>query len=205
MFPENLHLAFEEGYYVHTPAGRGRVRRHRLADIALPTGRLSTGYPGDGLTNQPNPVQPQAAPGKYPVYISVAKTGIGAGACAFVTVVFGETKTVSWEASGEFFTDGGDGCLFDASVPALVKSRRSEMPRDEWGQLKTTALQDGDGNLVLDEGSGVNAIVFRTCDCSNKCYIGRDKSGQMTCFVIDGRIPDPHDNIVKKFLKMFFR
>jgi hypothetical protein len=187
MIPANLQWAFEEGRRVHTPGGTGRTKRRRLADIVLPSGELVMGYPGDGLVNAPSEVRPRVSPGAYPVYLTLAVHKHGLSTVAFATVCFTDAETALWEEAGEFFTDSGDGCIFDASVKGLLRAKRAEMPPAEWRQLKTSALKDGDGNLVLDESSGANAIVFRTCDWSYGCFLGRDIAGQIACLVIDGR------------------
>jgi hypothetical protein len=84
MIPQNLHWAFEEGHRVHTLAGIGKTQRHRLADLVLPSGKISTGYPGDGFSNKPNKFQPQVPPGTYPVFINVVRNKGAAGTFAFV-------------------------------------------------------------------------------------------------------------------------
>lgn len=201
MIPTNLHWAFEEGHRVDTPAGSGKTLRHRLADLVLPSGRLATGYPGDGLVNQPNSSQPQVLPGSYPVFITVISNRRNSEAFAFVAVHFTNARTLSWEAVGNFFTDRGDGCIFDASLTELLRQKRNEMPQEEWRLLKGAALRGGDGNLILDKNTGANAIIFRTCDWSYNCFIGRDDRGQTSSFVVDGRVPLHHENIFTRFLK----
>lgn len=202
MIPPNLHWAFENGHRVFTPAGKGRAFRYRLANLVLPSGRLAIGYPGE-MVNQPNAIQPQVSPGSYPVFISVIRNKNISGVFAFLTVHFTSAKPSSWEAVGEFFTDLGDGCIFDASVTELLRRKRETMPREEWGQLKQLALQGGDGNLLLEASSGANAIVFRTCDWSYKCFLGRDERGEVSSFVVDGRVDLPGESRFTRFLKSF--
>jgi hypothetical protein len=201
--PQNLHWAFEEGHRVHTLAGTGKMQQHRLADLVLPSGILSTGFPGDGFSNKPNETHPQVPPGTYPVMINVVRRKGAAGAFAFVAVRFTKTETVAWEAAGQFFTDSGDGCLFDASAVELLRKKRSEMSREEWGLLKTAASHGGDGNLLLDEVTGVNAIIFRAGDWSYNCFIGRDTEGQISSFVIDGQVRESRESPIAFFLRSF--
>jgi hypothetical protein len=204
MIPPNLRWAFEEGHRVYTLAGVGKTKRHRLADLVLPSGKISTGYPGDGFINQPNEIQPQVPSGNYPVFINVVRSDKrGAGAFAFVAVSFTNTRTVLWESAGHFFTDSGDGCIFDASVIDLLREKKSEMNREEWEKFKTEALHGGDGNLVLDEKSGANAVVFRTGDWSYNCFIGRDNFGQISSLVIDGRTRQSQESKFRAFLRLF--
>ncbi len=205
MSPPGLHWAFEQGHRVRTVAGTGKTIRRRLADLILPSGKVATGYPGDGFQNKPNPIQPEVLPGSHPVFISVIRNKHGSGVFAFVAVHFTSTKTTSWEAAGNFFTDLGDGCIFDASGTEFLRRKRSEMSLAEWSQLKMAALQDGDGNLMLDEKSGANAIVFRTCDWSYNCFLGRDDLGKTSSLVIDGRVEISHGNIFTRFLNLFAR
>jgi len=145
------------------------------------------GLPGDGMINQPSAAHPEVLPGTYPTFISIAAHRGGHSTVAFVVVSFTSAKTISWEEAGEFFTDSGDGCIYDASVTELLRARRSGMPFEDWQRLKSGALKDGDGNLVLDVESGANAIVFRTCDWEYRCFVGHDGAGQATCLVVDGR------------------
>lgn len=203
MIPPNLHWAFEEGHRVHTLAGKGKMVRHRLADLVLPSGRVATGFPVDGFQNEPNPIQIQVLPGSYPVFVNVVKNKGGSGAFAFVTVNFTNTKTIVWEGAGSFFTDLGDGCIFDASAAELLRRKKEAMPQEEWGQLKVAALQGGDGNLVLDEQSGANAIVFRAGDWSYNCFLGRDAQGRISSLVIDGRVQSPRDGIFSRLFRLF--
>jgi hypothetical protein len=187
MIPRNLEWAFQENRRVRTPAGKGRTRQRRLADLVLPSGRLTVGLPGDGIINQPSEVQPKVLPGVYPVWISIAKHGRGRATVAFVVVKFTDAETVSWEEAGEFFTDSGDGCICDTSVANLLRAKKDSLPVADWQHLKNNSLKDGDGNLTLDVETGANAIVFRTCDWTYECFIGHSNTGQVTCLVVDGR------------------
>lgn len=204
MIPPNLHWAFEAGHRVNTLAGTGKMIRHRLANLVLPTGKVATGYPGDSFNNQPNSNQPQVLPGSYPVFINVVESKGGSGAFAFVAVNFTDTKTSSWEAAGKFFTDCGDGCIFDASVTDLLRKKRDQMSREEWEQLKMAALLGGDGNLILETESGANAIIFRAGDWSYNCFLGRDDQGKISSLVIDGRIQVAQKNVFARLLGSFF-
>ena len=202
MIPQNLHWAFEDGHHVHTIAGTGKMKRHRLANLMLPSGKIATGYPGNGFSNEPNTFQPQVPPGTYPVFINVVRNKGAMGAFAFVGVNFTNQNVVSWEPVGQFFTDSGDGCIFDASVIELLREKKNQMSREDWGQLKTAALHDGDGNLILEERSGANAIIFRAGDWSYNCFIGRDNQRQISCLVIDGRVQHSNENLFKSLLAL---
>jgi len=146
------------------------------------------GLPGGGMINRPSEVHPKVLPGIYSVFISIAAHRRGRSTVAFVVVSFTDARTVSWEEAGEFFTDSGNGCIYDASVTDLLRTKTDGMPIEEWWQLKDSALKDGDGNLILDVESGANAIVFRTCDWTYRCFVGHDSAGRATCLVVDGRL-----------------
>ena len=77
------------------------------------------------------------------------------------------------------------------------------MSREEWGLLKTAALREGDGNLILDEKTGANAVVFKAGDWSCNCFIGRDSQGQISSLVIDGQTQPPRESIFKSLLRLF--
>ena len=208
MIPQNLHWAFEARHRVVTPGGSGKTEIRSLADIVLPTGKIATGSPVNDMINDPNRVQPQVPPGTYPVSISFIRhknpTGPDRllGIFAFLAVRFSGAKTTTWEAAGEFFTDSGDGCVYDAGAVELLKEKRLAMGRLEWANLKAGSLQEGDGSLVPDERTGTNAIVFKTVDAVYHCFLGRDNYGGSTCLVIDGRIDPPRDPL-QAFLTRF--
>lgn len=202
---QNLHWAFEEGRYVSTPAGSGKTKRHQLTNLVLPSGKIATGRPGDDLINEPNQIQPQVSPGSYPVFISIVQGKHGHSVFAFLSVIFINAKVISWEPAGHFFTDSGDGCIFDASLTDIFSKKKDEISREEWGLLKSATLQDGDGRLWLDEPSGMSAIIFRTCDWPYPCFVGRDNNGQISSFVIDGRTHRPKESIFRSFVSFFLR
>ena len=164
------------------------MQRLRLADLVLPTGKIATGCP-DGISHQRTEFRPGVAPGIYPVYINVVKKKSGFGAFAFVSVIFAVAKTVEWNQTGGFFTDSGDGCIYDESVAGLLWEARQKLSRAEWAELKSGAYTGKDGNLILEAETGANAIIFRACDWDYPCYFGQAEDGQPTCFVIDGRLP----------------
>ncbi len=194
MIPQNLHWAFEEGHRIQTPGGTGKTERRKLADLVLPSGNLLIGYPGEDMVNISSDTYPHIAPGTYPVFVTLARHKNGFSTVAFVTVSFLHTEAVSWEKTGSFFTDSGDGLILDAGFIDLLKQKRREMSLQQWQQLKMGALEGGDGNLILDEKTGSNAIVFRACDWSYDCFAGRDSANNITCLVIDGRVFNPHEN-----------
>lgn len=201
MIPNNLQWAFEAGHRVQTPGGIGRTERRRLANLVLSSGNISLGYPGDNIVNIASSVRSSIPPGSYPVFVTLAKHKGGLKTVAFVTVSFVDTEIVSWEKVASFFTDSGDGCICDASVIGPLRQQRQEMSSQQWQKLKTGTLEDGDGNLVLDEEVGTNAIVFRACDWSYDCFIGRDSANNVACLTIDGRVHDLRKKGIRALLE----
>jgi hypothetical protein len=177
----HLHHAFDEGRRVRTGGVVGRTRRRRIADLVLPTGELTMGYPGDGVVNRPSDVHPRVPPGRYPVFFSDNPAGYHL--FAFLTVLFADARSVRWERAGQFFTDSGTGCVFDRALTDRIRG----CDADEWRRVKEGIYEGGDGSLVLDAASGANAIVFRTLDWAYDCFVGRDARGGTTCLVVDGR------------------
>jgi hypothetical protein len=189
--PRNLHWAFEEGRRVRTPGGIGLTTRRRLADLVLPTGEISIGYPGSQYVNVPSEVHPIVDAGTYPVFITLANHRRGYKGMAFVTVCFTSERPTKWESAGHFFTDSGTGCIYDRSLTALLEQDNrvtdGKARVEAWDRAKYGVLNDGDGNWPLDGHTGANIILFKTYDWSYDCFLGRHASGHPACLLIDGR------------------
>ncbi len=189
MIPEGLSQALEEGVVVRTCAGSGPLSVRRLADLVLPTGRILIGWPGSPLVNEPSPVRPVVAPGRYPVFASLAELPSGHRELAFVVLRFEEGPPLKWGEAGAFFTDSGTGCLMDESCIPLLERRREAHP-EFWKllhELKSGVTADGDCKLVLDEASGANAVVFATHDSRYPCFLGTGRDGRPAWLVVDCR------------------
>jgi hypothetical protein len=189
MIPDGLHRALDDGRLVLTDGSSVPTTLLRLADLVLPTGRVLLGYPGYRYINEPSPVRPAVAPGRYPVFASVADSPAGYRTVAFVVVRFEDGPPAAWEEAGAFFTDSGTGCLMDEGcVPLLEQTRESTA--DFWRQLedlKAGVFTGGDCNLVLDAESGGNAIVFQTQDSRYPCFLGRGQDSRPVWLVLDCR------------------
>src|SRR5262249_9716467 len=108
---------------------------------------------------------------------------------AFVVVRFAEERPLTWEEAGAFFTDSGTGCLMDEACVPLLEVRRAAGPHF-WRllyDLKSGVVDGGDGNLVLEEPSGANAVVFATQDSQYPCFLGRGREGRIVWLVMDCR------------------
>lgn len=191
MIPSNLLWAYEDGHPVRTLGGDGVTIRRRLADLLLPTGRLALGFPGTDGVNVPALVGALLPRGCHPVFVTLAHHDSGGVSTAFALVCLGTGLPVTWEPAGAFFTDSGDGCLYDASRATQLADRRSEMGWQAWWRLKESVLLDGDGSLLLDEVTGANAILFPTYDWHYPAYLGRGESGQPVGLVVDCRWEEP--------------
>ena len=188
MIPEGLQWVLEEGRVVEMDGGSGPTTVRRLADLILPTGRLLIGYPGSPMVNEPSPFRPMVGPGRYPVFAAVANLSTGFRDLAFVVVCFQEAQPLAWEEAGSFFTDSGTGCLMDEGNVPLLETRRSDT--NFWRllyDLEAGVFGEGDCNLVLDELSGANAIVFATHDSRYPCFLGTGRDGGATWLVVDCR------------------
>jgi hypothetical protein len=182
-----LHQAFQEGIHVRAGGGPvGTVARRRIADLVLPTGKMTIGYPGRSpCVDSPSRVHPVVPAGRYAVFISVVVSE--SVTFAFLTVQFSDQAVKRWEPAGSFFTDSGTGCVLDRSLTDALHRRYEEIGYERCQEVKLGALGDGDGSLILDGATGGNAIVFRTLDWCYDCYVGRDCEGRPACLVIDGR------------------
>ncbi|MBC8134969.1 MAG: DUF4241 domain-containing protein [Fibrella sp.] len=184
---DSLSLAFANTGTVETVGVSGGLRRRQVADIILPTGRVGIGLPGD-LVNMPSKVVPEVSPGRYPVFISAA-THTPRSSFAFLSILFDPVPPSNWQPVGGFFTDSGDGAIYDISLAEVVLQVKREMDLNQWHRLKiATTHEDGDGSLLLDPQTGANAIVFDTHDFFYPAFIGYDAAGKTVCLVIDGRL-----------------
>jgi hypothetical protein len=189
MIPEGLQWALEAGRVVQTDGGSGPTVVRRLADLVLTTGRVLIGYPGSPLVNEPSPVRPMVPPGRYPVFASLADLPTGYRDLAFVVVRFEDEAPLVWEDAGAFFTDSGTGCLMDEGCVPLLE-RRGDADPDFWRllyDLKSGVFGGGDCNLVLDEATGANAVVFATHDSRYPCYLGTSRDGRARRLLVDCR------------------
>ena len=204
MIPLNLHWAFEDGHRVQTPGGYGKTKINRLADLILLSGKLCIGYPEQETNLGSTTLFLDIAPGIYPIYVTLAKHAKNS-TLAFVTVRFSQTQIVSYQKFGTFFVDNGSGVICDANAIGLFTKKRLEMSREQWDDLRMQSREGGDGNLILDENTGVNAIVFRTSDWMYNCYVGLDNTNLIACLVIDGRIITSNEHPIIRIIRRVFK
>ena len=191
-----------------------------VADVGtlhLATGRLVAVDPffiGPGFEHFAVPFTVTAAPGRYPVSLSLARrpgpgrtrSGTPMGRVAAVKLTISDAPVVAWELAlkpGEdpaslqpreilgFVVDSGTGSLLDASaVPGL---RRLGDPGLEWDddseldKVGSEILDRAAVNLVVDPVSGLNAVLF-SCGLGDGVYptwVGRTPTGELACFVAD--------------------
>jgi hypothetical protein len=160
------------------------------------------------------PFTATAAPGRYPVSLSIssrdrpskATAPTPVGQVAAVKLTIRDDPVVSWEQalqagqdpatlrSGEIFgfvVDSGTGSYLDASaVPGLsrLNEEGSELDQDsELDKIIPEILRKRAVNLIVDPALDLNAVVF-SCGLGDGIYptwVGRTSTGDLACFVSD--------------------
>jgi hypothetical protein len=189
---ENLHeLIFGTEKHVTTLFGEGiTLPPKRLADIVLPTGVITIGFPSWSIINETCDVHPHVSPGTYPVYLVRAQhthRGNTWNSVAFVYVEFQKTEREHYTKIGYFFTDSGDGVIVDRSLEQHICSAKQH-DLNEWLKLREKVVfGDGNGEIILDEQTGTNAIIFFSGDGYYDVWIGREKERErVTSLIVDG-------------------
>lgn len=175
--------------------------------LKLATGRVTACDPfwGAQVERQVAPFTVTVPPGRYPVTVSLARGLLDGpdpapllGAAAKLTIR--DEPVVAWEVAlqpgqdpaglqpDQIYTlgvDSGSASLLDASAIgalAALDEPGSDLDRrfeQVWGKAWA--------NLVLDQGSGLNIVVFH-CGLGDGGYatwIGRNAAGVPACFVVD--------------------
>lgn len=187
-------LVLESGKHVKTLFGEGiTLAPKRIADLILPTGVMTIGFPSRSLVNQTCDVHPHVLPGRYAVYMIHVqhqhheKTWKSAG---FVVVEFQNVSKASYTNIGGFFTDSGDGVLVDMSLEEHLRATKRKYLNEErrWSTIKEDVVwSDGNGEVIVDESTGANAIIFFTGDGYYDVWIGRgEERGELTSVIVDG-------------------
>ena len=197
--------AFEDGRELGEDERRATVRRHRVADLVVPSGHVVACDPLAGPA--PPPFDTEVAPGRYPVVLSVAQfRANGDLRVAYAMLRFNERDPLRWVMAtrpgedvlslppGRVFgygVDSGTGCFIDAAaVPAL----RARLDGDAGfsqaiiAELEQTYAPTWDwANIELDRESGVNLVCFHAGfgDGFYASYFGLDAQGAPACLVTD--------------------
>jgi hypothetical protein len=133
------------------------------------------------------PLQDRAAPGTYPVFVTVARfPDIPSDQVAFATVVVSDAPTVSWVRRTTIAVDGGTASF--TSTEGLAALTRLTGGGTDVEALAFDSLTAHDG-VVTEypiEG-GLDLAMFSSGygDGGYNVYVGLDGDGQPTRFVID--------------------
>ena len=197
-------IAFADGARAASSFGDVHFYRQPLGELYLPSGRIAACDPF---------VDPEAAPfarrvpsGRYPVDLAVARfDGDGDERVAAARVRFGVGEPSRWEPAvtgrggrdgGGYGVDSARGCL--ASVEALAVHAARMADGVEHAERIGEAMERSYrhtrewANVVLDEESGLNIVVFSTGlgDGFYDSFWGLDAAGHPACLVTDFGILD---------------
>jgi len=196
-------IAFEDGGRAVSSFGDVRFYRQPLGELYLPSGRIAACDPF---------VDPEVAPfaravpsGRYPVDLAVARFDDGDERVAAARLRFGVGEPARWEPAvtgrggrddGGYGVDSARGCL--ASTEALTVHAGRLAEGDEHTERIGEAMARSYrhtrewANVVLDEESGLNIIVFSTGmgDGFYDSFWGLDPAGRPACLVTDFGIID---------------
>jgi Protein of unknown function (DUF4241) len=175
--------------------------------LNLATGRVVACDPfwGAQVKRQVAPFTVTVPPGRYPVMLSLARGLLDGpdpvpllGAAAMLTIR--DEPVAAWEVAlrpgqdrarlqpDQIYTlgvDSGNGSLLDASAVGALAAL--DEPGSELDRLFEQVWSKEWANLVLDQTSGLNIVVFH-CGLGDGGYatwIGRNAAGVPACFVVD--------------------
>lgn len=197
---------FEDGREVDSADfGRVTLRRHDAGELLLTTGRVVACDPSEAAEAAPFGVAIE--PGRYPVSLSVARFDDGDERVAGALLSFGAGAAVRWELAllpgedpadlgeGEVFGYGAEssyGCLLDEEAADLYADAAASDESDvdeRIGAALDAAYVDtwSWANLVLDERTGLNLIVFSAGlgEGPYASYFGYDADGRPAALVTD--------------------
>lgn len=200
----NFSRLFEDGKEIDSEYGTITLRRHEAGDLTVTSGSLVACDPAAALEAEPFTLA--VAPGRYPLTLSVAHFEDNDRRVAGAMLRIGEREAVSWQLAllpGEdpvelkeeeifgYPVDSATGCLMDEGAAQIFIDRleKDEDFFDEIGdELEKTYVDTWAwANVVLDEASGLNMIVFSTGmgDGLYASYFGFDAGGEVVCLVTD--------------------
>lgn len=196
--------------YVLGDGTEAAVEVQDAGTLNLATGNVTACDPfwGAQVERQVAPFTVTVPPGRYPVAISLARSLLDSpdpvallGAAVKLTVR--DEPVVAWEVAlqpeqdpatlqpDQIYTmgvDSGHGSLLDASAVGVLA--QLDEPGSELDRLFEQVWSKEWANLVVDQASGLNIVVFH-CGLGDGGYatwIGRDAAGEPACFVVDLRV-----------------
>jgi hypothetical protein len=217
MQPPDLDAMFQPGvrYRFDEDIGGGEavIEVDDLDDLYLPTGRLVAADPFWVGIGDDAAYTVTVPPGRYHVEVSFARSDppdpdaliprLGAAARLKIR----DEPAAAWEmalrpgedvvdlGSDEFYgfdVDTGTGAFLDESAIAPLRRRVERIDRGgpeavEEDEMTRAAIDGEAFNLVLDQATGLNVVVFG-CGMGDGAYpvwIGCNSSGDPTCFIAD--------------------
>lgn len=198
-------LAFRDGATITDAQGAiATIQVQSLGDLVALRGQIIACDPLTAV--EPRPFAQRVAPGRYPVFASVAMLADGDQRVACVMLRLREAAVARWEMArmegqdnvelreDEFFgypVDAGVGCFMDAHAAATLDARyESDESYDEAliDALEANRGQNWDyANITLDEANGANLVMFASGwgDGVYASYWGYDADGEPVCLVTD--------------------
>lgn len=198
-------LAFRDGATINDSQGAvATIQVQALGDLVALTGQIIACDPLTAVA--PRPFAQSVAPGRYPVFASVAMLADGDQRVACVMLRLREAPVARWEMArmagqddvelgeDEFFgypVDAGIGSFMDAHAAAALDARyESDESYDEAliDALEANRAQSWDyANITLDDANGSNLVLFASGwgDGVYASYWGYDADGAPVCLVTD--------------------
>ncbi len=198
-------LAFQDGATITDAEWTvATMRVQSLGDLVAPTGEIIACDPLTAI--EPTPFAQRIAPGRYPVFASMAALANGDQRVAAVMLRLRDAPVARWDLArlagqeeitlqpDEFFgysVDAGVGCFMDlATADALDTRYEADESYDEAliDALEANRAQEWDyANVTLDEATGANLILFASGwgDGVYASYWGYDASDAAVCLVTD--------------------
>jgi hypothetical protein len=197
-------IAFADGARAASSFGDVRFYRQPLGELYLPSGQIAACDPY--VDPEVTPFARAVPSGRYPVDLAVARfDGDGDERVAAARVRFGVGEPARWEVAvtgrggrddGGYGVDSARGCLASAEALAVLAAQRPK--GDEYAERIGEAMERSYrhtrewANVVLDDESGLNLVVFSTGlgDGFYVSFWGLDGAGRPACLVTDFGIVD---------------
>ena len=154
--------------------------------LSLPSGRIVA----DGaLAGDAQPLADRAAPGAYPVFVTVARfPDTPFDQVALATVVVSDAPTVSWARRSTIAVDGGTAAFTSAEgLEALTRLTQGSGRTDPVGLAFDSLTAHDDVITEFPIGDGLDLALFSSGygDGGYDVYVGLDREGKPTRYVID--------------------
>jgi hypothetical protein len=210
MAPNPLNLP-DEGDVLQAVGYEIELRRRKVADLILPTGRLVVCDPW--YTPETEPFEVQTPTGRFPVYAVVADMRDGVRT-AYGVVEFSDQRPHRWEIAhlaGEepskwnghrsvFHVESNVAAIMDDQTadvllnfvhygdPDEVEELEKEVSRDMWRTHKATQIAVAD--VRIDPRTGGNLVGFDVDVGTYATYLGFDGDDDICMVVLDFEVLD---------------